>query len=87
MVVRLGKYFIFYRHMLYGSALCIGTVIGSSNLFSTISLICLIIGTILMAVSVFVTVSINLYPEEFKQELKERGLDEHLPSSRTNTRD
>ena len=88
MVIKLGKYYIFYRHMLYGSALCIGTVIGTNGIINNIiPYLFLAIGTILMSISVFVTITVNLYPDEFEKELKERDLEDHLPSSRSDTRD
>ena len=88
MVIKLGKYYIFYRHMLYGSALCIGTVIGTNGIINNIiPYLFLAIGTILMSISVFVTITVNLYPDEFEKELKERDLEDHLPSSGSDTRD
>ena len=88
MVARIGKYYVFYRHMLYGSALCIGTIIGTNGIINTwMPSLCLIIGTLLMSVSVFVTVTVNMYPEEFEREMKERKLNDHLPSSGPDTSD
>ena len=73
MVVKLGKYIIFYRHFLYGSALTIGTVIGSNGNYSNyIIQIALVLGTLLMATSVFVTLIVNRYPEDFKREVEDR---------------
>tara|TARA_B100000131_G_C18104239_1_gene607150 strand:+ start:1541 stop:1801 length:261 start_codon:yes stop_codon:yes gene_type:complete len=86
MVGKIGQYYIFYRHFLYGSALTIGTIIGTDgNISGYIPFICLCVGCMLMSVSVFVTVTINMYPEEFERELESRK--SNLPSSSSDTSD
>ena len=73
MIAKLGKYYIFYRHFLYGSALVTAASIsqfwaGHSGLF----LIGLYIsGALLMLSSILVTGTINIHPDEFKEEIKE----------------
>ena len=77
MVTKIGKYWIFYRHFLYGSALGIGTVIGARNsLHEPIIQILLIAATLLMSASIFTSIVVNKYPEEFKNELKKRDINE-----------
>ena len=73
MIFKFGKYLIFYRHFLYGSALTIGTIIGCNGNYSNyIVQIALVLGTLLMSTSVFVTLVVNKYPEEFKRDCKDR---------------
>ena len=77
MVVKIGKYVVFYRHFLYGSALGIGTIIGAWNsLTEPIVQLLLIISTVLMSVSVFTTIVVNKYPEEFEKEMKKIDINE-----------
>ncbi len=72
MITKIGRYFIFYRHFLYGSALLIGTLISIMlTMFSWISLTFLCISILLMFSSLIVTYTINRYPEEFREELQE----------------
>tara|TARA_B100001250_G_C19808426_1_gene794572 strand:+ start:1949 stop:2209 length:261 start_codon:yes stop_codon:yes gene_type:complete len=86
MLMKIGKYYVFYRHFLYGSALAIGTIIGTKgNIEGYIPFICLCIGTMLMAVSIAVSITINRYPDEFERELKDRDIE--LPSSSSDTCD
>tara|TARA_B100000131_G_C17866053_1_gene512186 strand:- start:14 stop:250 length:237 start_codon:yes stop_codon:yes gene_type:complete len=77
MVLKVGKYWIFYRHFLYGSAIAIGTIIGSEgNISNLIVQIFLFIATLLMSTSVFTSIVVNKYPEEFEREMKERDINE-----------
>ena len=82
MIIKLGKYYLFYRHLLYGSALVIGTIIGTQGIINhTIAYIFLISGGMLMANSVFITFVINMHPEEFKEELKRRAKEQGVDES------
>ena len=74
MVIKLfGKYWFFYRHMLYGSALVIGTVIGTKGYLNHImAYVFLTAGIILMISSIFTSFVITMYPDEFERELKNR---------------
>lgn len=66
----LGSYKIFFRHFLYGSALTLGTLIGTSlNLDSTLSIVFTVLGVLLMFKSFLITWVVNKYPEEFEEYL------------------
>ena len=61
-------YKIFFRHFLYGSALTIGTLIGTNlNLDNGLTIFMLVMGTLLMIKSCVITWVVNKYPEEFKE--------------------
>jgi len=61
-------YKIFFRHFLYGSALTIGTLIGTNlNLYNGLTIFMLVMGTLLMIKSCVITWVVNKYPEEFKE--------------------
>ena len=63
--------------MLYGSALVIGTIIGTQGYLEHIlSYIFLIGGTLLMINSIFISYVINKFPEEFEREMERRDRDE-----------
>ena len=70
MIIKIGQYYFFYRHMLYGSALVIGNIIGTQGYLNHIlSYIFLGVGTMLMINSVFVSYVVNKFPEEFEKEM------------------
>tara|TARA_Y100000034_G_scaffold135510_1_gene207714 strand:- start:6324 stop:6545 length:222 start_codon:yes stop_codon:yes gene_type:complete len=72
MIFKLGKYFIFYRHFLYGSASLIGTIISIElTEYNLVSLLMLIISGLLISSSLIVSYTINKYPHDFTEELKD----------------
>lgn len=73
MIARLGKYYIFYRHFLYGSALAISYLITTFgfNHSGMFNVALLVAGLLLMLSSIIVSTTINRFPEQFKEEIKE----------------
>ena len=65
-----NSYKVFFRHFLYGSALTVGTLVGSGlNLHNGLSIFLLVAGSLLMIKSLVITWVVNKYPEEFKEYL------------------
>ena len=63
-------YYVFYRHFLYGSALSLGTAIGSNFVMpSLIGIAMYTAGSLLMLSSGVITYTVNRYPDEFVEEL------------------
>jgi hypothetical protein len=73
MVTKLGKYVLFYRHFLYGSALLVSTIL-HTYIMSTVSWLHIILSItagLLIGSSFVVTYTVNKYPEEFKNDLSD----------------
>ena len=67
---QIKSYKVFFRHFLYGSAITLGTLIGTGvNLDNSLAVIMTGIGTLLMLKSLVITWVVNKYPEEFKEYL------------------
>jgi hypothetical protein len=63
-------YKIFFRHFLYGSALIIGTLIGTNlNLDTTLSKALIVLGSLLSVKSVVISWVVNKYPKNFTEYL------------------
>lgn len=72
MVTTLFKRIIFYRHFLYGSAILIGTLIGTNFTSGGWPGVMMYTAAgMFMASSAIVTYTINKYPEEFEEEIDE----------------
>ena len=73
MITDVKGFKIFYKYFIYGSAVLIGTFVG--QLITGISDwrldIMYVVSGILIALSMFVTWTINKYPKEFKEEFEE----------------
>jgi len=70
MVTTFKNKIIFYRHFLYGSALLIGTLIGTKFTLGPWLTIALYIASGLFILSsLLVTWTVNKYPEEFEEEM------------------
>ena len=64
------NYKIFFRHFLYGSALIIGTLIGTGvNFDTTLSKALMVLGGLLAIKSFVISWVVNKYPKEFKEYL------------------
>jgi len=74
---KLGNYYIFYRHFLYGSALGVGTYIGMlGKSIGFLSGAFFAASAMMILSSAIVTVTVNNYPEEFIEELRDFTDDE-----------
>ena len=70
MVTTFKNRIIFYRHFLYGSALLIGTLIGTKFTLGAWPTIALYTASGLFILSsLLVTWTVNKYPEEFEEEM------------------
>jgi hypothetical protein len=66
----IANYKIFFRHFMYGSALVIGTLLGTGvNLETTLSKALIVLGSLLMIKSAIISWVVNKYPGEFKEYL------------------
>jgi len=64
------NYKIFFRHFLYGSALIVGTLIGTDiNLETTLSKALIVLGSLLAVKSIVISWVVNKYPGNFKEYL------------------
>lgn len=64
------NYKIFFRHFLYGSALIVGTLIGTGvNFDTTLSKALMVLGGLLVIKSFVISWVVNRYPKEFKEYL------------------
>jgi len=74
---KFGKYYIFHRHTIYGSALVLGTFIGTKDLANNfLSTSMYVAGALLIVSSLIITITVNKFPEDFRKELKELNDDE-----------
>jgi len=70
MVTTFKNKIIFYRHFLYGSALLIGTLIGTKfTLGPWLTIVLYIASGLFILSSLLVTWTVNKYPEEFEEEM------------------
>ena len=70
MITTFKNRIIFYRHFIYGSALLIGTLIGTKFTLGSWPTIGLYIASgLFIFSSLLVTWTVNKYPEEFEEEM------------------